>query len=317
MLGIDIAKDKFDAALLRDGKYKTKTFANTPKGFKLLLSWLAALDAREITVCMEATGTYGEVLALFLNENGHPVSVVNPARIKAFTQAEGLRNKTDAVDAKAIARFALAHQPEVWQPLPANVRALQALVRRLEALNDLHQQECNRRDTSQDCVQDSITNVITTLESEIAAVKRRIRDMTDNDPDLRNKRELLESVPGIGPATSAHLLSWMAAPERFHSAKAAAAFTGLTPRREESGTSLKRRGGLSKMGDARIRKALYMPAVVAQRHNPVMKAFAQRLLDKGKPKMLVIGAIMRKLVQLAYAILKNNTPFDPKFALAR
>lgn len=316
MLGIDIAKDKFDVALLHHNKYKTKVFPNSPKGFDALQQWLVMHDAAMVATCMEATGTYGDALALFLVDQGHEVSRVNPARIKAFAQAEMLRNKTDAVDAKAIARFALLHQPEAWQPPPVSVRELQALVRRLDALNDLRQQESNRFDVCHVSVRDSVKTVLTALEREIDDIQRRIRNHIDRDPDLRNKRDLLESIPGIGEATSAQLLTWIAEPEKFSSAKAVAAFAGLTPRIRESGSSVRGRSSLSKIGPPLLRKALYMPAVVAMRYNPTMKTFAARLSERGKCKMVILGAIMRKLLQLAFAILKSGRPFDAERALA-
>jgi transposase len=318
LLGIDIAKDKFDVALLlASSKYKTKVFPNTPKGFAALASWLGEHQAASVKACMEATGVYGDALALFLVDAGHPVSIVNPAQIKAFAQAELLRNKTDAVDARLIARFAALHQPPLWVPPPRAIRDLQALVRRLDALNDLHNQEANRLDVSELTVRGSIETVLTTLETQIREIKQKINDHIDQNPGLREKRELLESVPGIGAASSAQLLVYLGQDGRFSKAKEFGAFIGLTPRRRESGSSVMGKSRLSKMGESRLRKALYMPAIVAMRHNPVMAAFAKRLLEQGKPKMVIICAIMRKLVHMAFGILKSGKPFDPKLGLAR
>jgi transposase len=315
MLGIDIAKNKFDVALLREGKYKSKVFPNNPAGFAALLEWLYKHGADSTPACMEATGSYGDALALFLIDHGHTVSLVNPVRIKAFAQAEMLRNKTDAVDARAIARFAQQHQPEPWQaPSPA-LRELQALVRRLDALNDLRQQEANRLQVSHETVRTSVQAVMTALDTEIAHIKQRIRDHIDNHPDLRGQQDLLKSIPGIGETTCAQLLIYLGS-MRLRDAKAASAFAGLTPRHHESGSSIRGRSRLSKMGDSRLRRALYMPAIVAMRYNPVMKAFAERLAARGKPNMVIVCAIMRKLVQLAFAILKSRRAFDPKLALA-
>lgn len=315
MLGIDIAKKKFDVALLREGKYKTKVFANNAAGFAALLAWLQKQGADGVPICMEATGVYDEALALFLSDHGHVVSRVNPARIKAFAKAEMLRNKTDSVDARAIARFALAHQLEPWQAPSKAVRELQALVRRLDALNDLRQQESNRLEVAHDTVAASVQAVLATLDAQIEEIKKRIRGHIDNHPDLRQQQDLLKSIPGIGEATAAQLLTYLACIP-FRDAKAVGAFAGLTPRNHESGTSVRARAHLSKMGDPRLRRALYMPAVVAMRHNPLMKAFAERLAARGKSKMVIICAIMRKLLQTAFAMLKSRTEFDPKIALA-
>ncbi len=317
LLGIDIAKDKFDAALLLDsGKYKTKVFANTASGFAHLQQWLCSHQALHVHACMEATGVYGDALAFFLVDADHVVSVINPAQIKAFAQAELVRNKTDAVDARLIARFGALHQPPVWAPPARSVRQLQALVRRLDALNDLRGQEANRLEVSEPTVHDSIATVLQTIDAQIRDIRRRINDHIDQNPDLRGKRELLESIPGIATATSAQLLVYLAQEGRFTKAKELGAFAGLTPRRIESGSSVKGKSRLSKMGEPRLRKALYMPAIVAMRHNPVMAAFAQRLLARGKPKMVVIGAIMRKLIHLAFGVLKSGKPFDPKIGIA-
>jgi transposase len=317
LLGIDIAKAKFDVALLlANGKYKTKVFANNSKGFTSLHQWLADQQALQVHACMEATGTYGDALALFLADAGHVVSVINPAQIKAFAQTELTRNKTDAVDARLIARFGALHQPPAWVPPPRSVRDLQALVRRLDALNDLHGQEANRLDVCEPAVRGSIETVLQTIETQIRDIKKKINDHIDQNPDLRGKRELLESIPGIAEATSAQLLVYLAQEGRFHKAKELGAFAGLTPRRVESGSSVNKKSRLSKMGEARLRKALYMPAVVAMRHNPIMAAFAQRLLARGKPKMVIIAAIMRKLIHMAFGILKSGRPFDPNMGLA-
>jgi transposase len=317
MLGIDIAKDKFDVALLLDnGKYKTKVFANHSKGFIALEQWLRDHRVHSVHACMEATGIYGDALALFLVDAGFGVSVVNPAQIKAFAQAELTRNKTDAVDARLIARFGALHQPPLWVPPPRAIRDLQALVRRLEALNDLRQQEANRLEVSEPAVRRSIETVLSTLEAQIREIKQKINDHIDQNPDLRGKRELLESIPGIAEATSAHLLIYLAQEGRFSKAKELGAFAGLTPRRRESGSSVQGKSRLSKMGESRLRKALYMPAVSAMRHNPVMAAFAKRLLENGKPKMVIVCAIMRKLLHMAFGILKSGRPFDPNRVLA-
>lgn len=317
VLGIDIAKDKFDVALLLEGgKYKTKVFPNNSKGFTALQEWLEGLQASVVHACMEATGVYGDALALFLVDAGHAVSVINPAQIKAFAQAELVRNKTDAVDTKVIARFGALHQPPLWVPPPRSIRDLQAFVRRLDALNDLRQQEANRLDVSEFAVRSSIEAVLETLDAQIRDIRKKINDHIDQNPDLRGKRELLESIPGIGEATSAQMLIYLAHEGRFSKAKEVGAFAGLTPRRIESGSSVNRKSRLSKMGDSRLRKALYMPAIVAMHHNPVMRAFAQRLLARGKPKMVIVCAIMRKLIHMAFGILKSGRPFDPNLGLA-
>ncbi len=156
--------------------------------------------------------------------------------------------------------------------------------------------------------------VIATLDEQIAQVERKIRQHFDDHPDLKRRRDLLTSIPGIGQTTAGSILSEIPHLDRFQSAKAVAAFAGLSPRERRSGTSIHGRTRLCKTGNARIRKALYMPAMVALRFNPTLRIFAERLLAAGKHKRLVIGAVMRKLLVLAYGILRSGVAFDANYA---
>ena len=160
----------------------------------------------------------------------------------------------------------------------------------------------------------SIQEVIATLDEQIAQIERQIRQHFNDHPDLRRKRDLLTSIPGIGETTAGSILSEIAHIDRFESAKAVAAYAGLSPRDRRSGTSIHGRPRLCKTGNSRVRKALYMPAIVALRFNPVLRLFAERLLAAGKHKRLVIGAVMRKLLVLAFGILRSGVPFDANYA---
>jgi transposase len=312
-LGVDIAKAKFDAAALVDGKYKTKVFPNTPAGFAAFLTWLHPFAP--VPVCMEATGRYGEALATALVDAGITVSVVNPAPIHAFGKAELKRTKTDKTDAKLIARFCQLQQPPAWQPLPPAVRQLQALVRRLDDLMAMRQMEHNRQDGADATVQLSITRLLALLDAEIEQTRAAIHDHLDQDPDLQQRRDLLDTIPGLGETTIAVLLACLGDIQRFDNAKAVAAFAGLSPAERQSG-KYKGQTRLSKLGDALLRKALYFPAIVAGQHNPLLRAFCERLKAKGKPGKVIVCAAMRKLLTLAYGVLKSGCPFDPKWALA-
>lgn len=312
-IGVDIAKAKFDAAAWINGKYKTKVFSNTPAGFEAFLTWLCPFAP--VHVCMEATGHYGEALATFLVEHTIRVSVVNPAQIQAFGKAELNRTKTDKSDAKLIARFCQLHQPPAWQPLPPAVRQLQALVRRLDELRVMRQMERNRQDGANATVQASLTRVLALLDAEIEQTRTAIHDHFDQDPGRRAQRDLLDTIPGLGATTSAVLLACLGDIHRFDNAKQVAAFAGLSPAERQSG-KYKGQTRLSKTGDAFLRKALYLPAVVAGQHNPLVRAFCERLKAKGKAGKVIVGAAMRKLLTLAYGVLKSGQPFDPKWALA-
>jgi len=314
IIGIDVAKKKFDVALLLGEKTLSGAFKNTAEGFAMFLRWLERHEVERVHACMEATGTYGEDLATYLHSAGHVVSVVNPAKIKGFAQSELSRTKTDKADAALIARFCRAMQPEPWQPPTPEVKELQSLVRRLESLNDMLNQERNRLAITRGIARESIERTIKHIETEIATTKRLIREHLDRDPALRNRRDLLESIPGIGPATSAMVLAEFGDVTRFQDARHMASFCGLTPRHRQSGSSVRGKSMLSKTGSARIRKALFMPALSAITYNPVIRAFRERLAMNGKSRMLIVGAIMRKLVHIIYGVLKSGRPFDPAIA---
>lgn len=311
VLGIDIAKAKFTVTLRTpDGKQRRKTCPNSPAGFEALAGWLTRQHVTQVHACLEATGTYGEALATWLYDAGHQVSVVNPAVIHAYARVQLARGKTDALDADLIAQFTVTQQPPPWVPPAPEIRALQALVRRLDALYGMHAQETNRlaAGVTVAAVRGSIEAVLANLDEQIAHVKQLIRDHIDRHPGLRQQRTLLTSIPGIGDATAAVLIAELF-DKPYASARQAAAFAGLVPRLHESGT-LRGRSRLSKIGPGRVRKALYFPAIAALRFNPTIRAVRQRLAAAGKPNMVIIGAAMRKLIHIAYGVLKSGKAYQ-------
>lgn len=317
VLGIDIAKAKFNVTLLwPDGRRRRKACINTPAGCTELLGWLTRQGAHRVHACLEATGSYGERLALTLVDAGHLVSILNPSIIHHYAKSRLARAKTDAVDADVIADYAAKEHPPAWTPLPREVRELQALVRRLDAVIGMQTEERNRAQAGAltPAVQHSIDEVLAHLEAQIDALRRQIREHINQHPGLRQQRDLLTSIPGIGDATAAFLLA-----ELFHrsfdSARQAAAFAGVVPRPNDSGTHAGRRV-MCKLGPARLRKALYFPAIAAVRFNPSLRPLALRLRAAGKPPMLIIGAAMRKLIHLAFGVLKSGRAYDSKLAKA-
>jgi transposase len=317
VLGIDIAKAKFDVALqFPDGRVRRKSLPNTPAGFTALGAWLEQHHVDRVHACLEATGTYGEAVATWLHDAGHQVSVVNPMTIHAYALSRLSRTKTDRTDAALIAQFCATQAPARWTPAPREIRELQALIRRVEALNEMRIQETNRLGSgaATPAVVRSLETVIATLTDEIAAVQQQIRDHFTQHPGLRAQRDLLISIPGIGEATAAVLLAELF-DKQYRSARQAAAFAGLVPRIAESGT-LKRRGRLSKIGPGRLRKALYFPALAGLRFNPTLQALRLRLRANGKVPMVIVGAAMRKLIHLAYGVLKSQRPYDPTIVRA-
>lgn len=273
VLGIDIAKQKVEVALLVDGKVKNKSFKNTTEGFEALALWLRKLGIPQVQACLEATGNYGEDLAIYLHEAGHSVSIVNPARIKGFAQSELIRTEIDKIDAGIIARFCLAMKPGAWIPPSPEVRFLRALVRRADSLIDMLTQEKNRLGTAHESVIPLIKEHMNYLNKEIKKVRDQIADLIDQNPNLRQKRELLVSIPGIGEATIAVILAELDNLEKFNHVRELVAFIGLAPKETLSGSSIKGKPRLCKVGHVRLRKALYMPALVSIQYNPVMMVF--------------------------------------------
>lgn len=318
ILGIDVSKAKFHVALLRDeSRLKSHTFENSTSGFDQLEKWLERQNVRQVHACMESTGGYGEALALFLTDHGHRVSIVNPSRIKAFAGSELLRTKTDKVDAALIARFCRAHAPAPWTPPTKNERLLQGLVRRRTDLESMRAQEASRLDapTNSDAMRSSLDEHLRFLDEQIRQIETRIRKLIKGDPDLRRRSDLLESITGLGETTAATILGEMPRIDEFRDAKAVAAYAGLSPTHFQSGT-ICGRSRVSKVGNAHLRRSLFFPALVAMRWNPILKPFAERLKQRGKRGKTVVVAVMRRLLVLAYGVLKSGQPFTPEYVHA-
>ena len=316
-LGIDISKAKLDAALLKpDGKYRSKVFPNDATGFKSLLQWLdthVPSGKAEVHACMEATGGYHEALALFLSDQGVAISVVNPLLVKRFIEVDRVRNKTDEGDAKCLARFCQMTKPDLWEVPSVGVRTLQALVLRLDTLQEMRQGELNRLEVAHVSVQQSMRDVIAGLERSIEAVREQIHQTIDDDPDLKQRQGLLASIPGLGDKTIPQLLAYIGRPERFKSVKALIAYAALAPLIRQSGTSLNRHKGTHPQGHRELKSALYYPAMVAGRYNPLIAAFWQRLKAQNKPGKVIVVACMHKLLAIAYGVLKSRKPFNADY----
>ena len=322
IIGVDVAKATFDIALpLSEGKFRTKAkLSNSNQGHAEFLAWLAK-HAPGAAVGMEATGVYHEGLARTLVEAGILVYVANPAWVKAFGQSLGSRTKTDRTDAKLIASFFQSQhstRPDRLHPYvpPTAAEAkLRALVRRRDDLGEMRQMELNRLEVANEAVHAGIRQVVATLEQQIKAVEKAIKEHIDDDPDLRQRKDLLTSIPGLADISSAQLLARMGDIGRYDDVRQLVAHAGLNPAQRQSG-AYQGKARISRIGDAELRTTLYMPAMVGKKHNPALKAFAKRLSDAGKPNKLVMCALMRKLIHIIWGVLRSNTPFDPKVALA-
>jgi transposase len=315
-IGIDVSKLTLDACFLpAKGKPRYQSFANDPAGHADLLAWAAGCCSADATLgfCLESTGAYGQALACALAQAGQHVSVVNPARIKYAGLMRGQGNKTDKADAKLIAEYAQRERPLAWQPPTAETRELQALVRRRDDLRQLAAREKGRWAAPglTKATQRSIRRTVTFLEKEADRLQEQADALISSSETLAADRDLLRSIPGIGNATAATILGELPESAHFASAQQAAAYAGLAPREYRSGTSVRKRTRLSKAGNARLRKALYLPTLTAIRFNPLLGGFFERLVAAGKTRMAAVGACMRKLLMIAYGVLKSRVPFDP------
>jgi len=317
ILGIDLAKKTFDVTLLTPaGARYYHTFANTPTGFGDLWRWVTGHQASSVRACMEATNVYWEALAQYLVEHGATVHVVNPARIKGYAMSQMLRNKTDKQDSATIAAFCAAHDLSAWVPPTAAQRKLRALVRHRDDLIASRIQQTNRlEDTTDEDVRASLETVVATIVSQLTAIQQQITAHLQAHAELGEQHDLMDAVPGIGPVTAQKLVAEFYDLASYTSAKAVGADAGLTPANYESGTSVRRRPRLSKIGKASVRAALYMPAITVMSRNREFKAFAARLAARGKSYGVILGAVMRKLLHIIYGVVKHKAPYDPQKVL--
>ncbi len=323
-IGIDVSKAKLDCCLLLDvasNKRRAKVVANSKTGIADLLAWCTKqqMPVHELHAIMEGTGVYHEQAALALSDVGVTVSIVNPAQVKDFGRSLGVRTKTDGVDGFVLARYGALLKPKSWTPPAQEARMLQALLSRREAIAQDLQRERNRLEKADAIdtpppIRQSINDSIDFLEKQLAKLQQDIDNHINNHPNLKDDRDLLISIPAVGPQVSNHLLSVMHNHD-FQSAEQLAAYLGLVPIERQSGTSVQGRPRLSKAGPARIRAILYMAAIVATQHNPHVKALYQRLQERGKTKMSALGAAMRKLVHLCFGVLKTREPYQVNYAI--
>ncbi len=322
--GVDVGKDELVTALAdRQGEVfgKPQTFPNNSVGFKRMQKWIKneCKGEQSFHLCMESTGIYGEKLAhWFYEKEGFTVSIINPAQIHAFARAVLKRTKTDKVDAELISVFAALQKPSPWQPEPEHVVKIKQLTRRLDALKASLTKETNRlkqlKKRQLNCkeVLGSVKRQVSFLKKEIAELEKSCKDLVNKNPDLKADHELITSIPGVGDLSSFKLLGEMGTCVKSRSVKQVVAHSGLSPRERSSGSSVRGRARISKAGNRFLRRALYMPALVAIRFNPVIKAFYQRLLEAGKSNKVALVACMKKLLHIVYGVLKNKTKFNPK-----
>ena len=314
-IGIDIASKKFDASIFKNNakNWPHKIFSNSITGFKALLKWLPD-DIENLHICMEATGIYWEDLANFLYKQGIKVSVVNPYIIKNYAHAQMIRSKTDKLDCKTIARFVAKEQPSAWQPLPVAQQKLNRQLKHLSHLKDCVAKERIRLHSLRD--EEAIQNtkaILVLLEEQLKQFESVMRKTIQEDEMLRNNLKLLQTIPAVGINSAMWLLATLGNGSRFKNGKAAATYMGLTPMEHQSGSSINGKARISKMGNSHVRHILYLPVMAfsfGRYQDCCYKPFVNNLLAKGKPKKVILVALMRKIVVIAQTLLQRQTAFD-------
>ncbi len=313
-LGIDVSKAQIDVVLKTGTGAPGHAFKNDASGWKALLNWLSRHSGGTVHACMEATGRYGEELALALYEAGHKVSVVNPMRIKQFGKLRLKRNKTDPVDAALIADYCAVFAPPLWTPTTPARALLRDLVRVREALKISIVEWQNRLSAGklhEDCAS-IVQAVITKLSDELLIAEASIRMTIESDAGLNEDYRLLTSIPAIGPQTAAIIMVELPGPPVLKTAREAAAYAGLNPCENRSGKTCKPTR-ISRIGNGALRRALYLPALAAFRFNPLVKVLRERLQKQGRLRpQQIAAAAMRKLLHLCFGVLKTRKRFDPK-----
>ena len=319
-VGIDVSKNTLDVAITLDGKEikASKKVHNNLGGCHLLEQWSRTqchkYGCEHIHYVLESTGVYSDRIVEHLHQREDlKLSVINPFQAKSWGKSIGVRTKTDKVDAQLLALYAATLKPEPTVQMDKELKELRSLVRYLQYLISRRGQEIGHLESATNSmVASSIKKIISNYNKRIKEIERAIEDHIKNHPGLKEKTELLKSITGIGDTTSKILLCELhleGGGARI-SAKAQTAHAGLAPEHRVSGSSVRGKSHISRVGNSRLRKCLYLPAIAAIKYNPVISEFYNRLRQRGKPKMVALVAAMRKLLVIAVGVLNNQTAFD-------
>ena len=313
VIGIDVSKATVDVQV---GTSKQRgqhaRFATTETGLQQMHAWLCQQGAQGGHACLEATGTYSDPVALFSHQQGYQVSVVNPARVHAFRQSEGISTKTDRLDAWILACFCQQKQPALWQPPSPEQQQLKVLVARLDDLLQMQQQERNRLENQRLDPQSrqEIQEHLAYLAERLTGIKKRMEALSKEQTQLKEDEARLCSIVGIGQLSALRLLSVLGEPGTFVSARAFASYSGVTPTEHQSGTSVHAPSQMRRAGHREIRRWLYMCALVFLRRDPACQQWFQQLLARGKCKMQAVVAVMRKLSHIIYGVFTSQQDYD-------
>ncbi len=310
--GIEVSSETLQVAL---GSKALRSFPNTAAGHQALLGFLERAGGG-VRVCLEATGRYGLDLALTLHAARLPVMVANPRAVRHFASALMERSKTDPLDARVLAEYAARMPFQNWQPPSPAALKLVTVARRLQALTEMITAEKNRLHAASlsqalpAYVRLEIARHLRVLEHHVARLTRAAQEFIADDLALTERYQLLQSIPGFGPTSALHVLAELSLLGPDLEVRQWVAAAGLDPRQHTSGTSVYHPPRISKLGNARLRRGLYMPALVAIQHEPHLAAFYQKLLGRGKAKMQALVAVMRKLLHAIYGIFKHHQTYD-------
>jgi len=318
-VGIDVGSQELVAAV--EGR-RPKSFKHSRCGIKAMVKWAKGIaDGRSLQFCLEATGVYGYSVACCLYQEHHmSVSIVNPAQIASYARAQLRRTKTDNVDAQVILSFAQSQNPPLWEPEQSNLRQLYYLVVEADQIRKTLRQWINRKhgykylnDLPQ-IIKKTNMALQRAMTRQLEKIEQAIGALCNQDKELKQMTELLCSIPGVSTRSAVRILAYGKNAIRDFNRNALTAHAGLAPSQRQSGISINGKSRIAKQGDRRLRAALFMPALVAAYHNPQLKACYQRLLDKGKPKMVALVAVMKKLLLMIQVILKTKIPFKPQIS---
>ena len=312
-IGIDVSKARLDCAVV-DSKaaMESRVFDNDAAGHERLLQWVRDAESHAELIVIEATGGYESAVVAVLATAAMPVAVVNPRQARDFAKATGVLAKTDAVDARVLAQFGRAIRPQIRAPKSQELSQLEAMLTRRRQLVEMVTAERHRRSVAIDrVIVRQIDQHLRWLERQLQKADDDLTGMIGKSSLMQRKLDVLTSVPGVGRVTATALLAQL--PELGHlNERQLSALVGVCPFSRDSGTMRGKR--VIWGGRARVRAALYMAALVASRHNPILKAFYQRLLSAGKAKKVALVACMHKLLLILNAMIKRDQTWQPNYS---
>jgi transposase len=313
--GLDVGAGELVVAVATEKGWRERTVANTAAGHRALVGWLRRQGER-VQVCLEASGNYGLDVALALSAQPElVVSVLNPRQVRRFAESLGERNKSDRQDARVLAEYGRRMQPARWAVPSAAALELRAFSRAIAALVQMRTRQLNRRHALAASaalpalLERELERHVRDLERRIRRLRQAAERLIARDAELLRRYQSLLTVPGIAQASALLLLGEVATLPAELDARQWVAYSGLDPRRYESGTSVARPPRISRCGNRRLRAALYMSALVAVRHDPHLGTFYQRLVGRGKPALVALVAVMRKLLHAVHALCHRPQPW--------